>query len=916
MPAAKQDFSQEAVVIQQMLTKVRFEEDGTGSRETTARMKVQADAGVKQLAVLTFTYTAANQQVDIAYVRVVKPDGSVVATPDYNVQDMPADVSREAPMYSDIHEKHVAVRGLGVGDTLEYKVTLRTLKAEDPGQFWMEYSFEKDAIMLDEQLDLDLPADKQVTVASADAQPTITTQGARKLYHWASKNLARPDPEKPKSTKHWKPSVQVTTFSSWAQVGTWYNSLQKDRIQITPAIQAKADALTKGLTSQDDKVRAIFNAVALHIHYISLSFGIGRYQPHAADDVLANEYGDCKDKHTLLAALLKAAGIEAWPALIPSGRELDPAVPSPAQFNHVITVVPSGGKLIWMDSTAEVAPMGVLFATLRDKQALVIPTDKPAYLDRTAAVLPFQQRARFEADGQLSDKGEFTAHISQNYYGDAGFLMRIAFRAVPESQWKQLVQYFSSSTGFGGEVLNPVVSPLEQTDKPLQFSYDYKRDKYGEWDDHRIGPAMPPVGWELMPGVKVIKPADDIDIGSPGVQDYFSNIQLPEGYNVVPPEGTHIEQSWAKFDSYYGFHNGLFTAERRLEFKKEYVPLADWDKYVAFRNAIYADSARMMPLTSMAEYPGLTPQQYQTLTLRTQHVQELADQLQDLRNALGTITSETSPSADELAKSLVACKQALQQIEEKSDSLPPDQFDSLYSARLLAAAWTAFGWLQLESNHLPEAHSYLQAAWTLSQDPFAGYQFARTLAAEGKREEAEHIYRLAYIGGYGSIVGSLAPTTNPQQLIADAYQKLAGKHIAATALKDNQYEGSLRAELDKAIERHPLISATKLNGQGYYAFAFQGGKTPKAYLLHGDKGMDSLIPRLERNPFSISLPPGSHALLLREVKLICTPYAGCDAYMMLPNDLKFWPLPMKVVESKSRTEGSKKINTIQLQLPE
>ncbi len=202
-PIAKSgDVSKEALVFDKLYTKIRQESDGTGTRQTTARIRVLADAGVKQLAVLTFTYTASNQQIDIVYVRVIKPDGTVVATPDYNVQDLPADVTREAPMYSDIHQKHVAVRGLGVGDTLEYQWMLRTIKPDVPDQFWLEYSFEKDLIILDEQLDLDLPADKQVTVASADLQPTITTADGRKLYHWSSSNLARPDPDAPpKSVK-------------------------------------------------------------------------------------------------------------------------------------------------------------------------------------------------------------------------------------------------------------------------------------------------------------------------------------------------------------------------------------------------------------------------------------------------------------------------------------------------------------------------------------------------------------------------------------------------------------------------------------------------------------------------------------------------------------------------------------------
>ena len=84
---------------------------------------------------------------------------------------------------------------------------------------------------------------------------------------------------------------------------------------------------------------------------MSLSFGVGRYQPHTAAEVFANQYGDCKDKHTLLASMLKAAGIPSDAVLIPSARKLDPSMPSPSQFDHVITAVPHGKDLIWMDAT-------------------------------------------------------------------------------------------------------------------------------------------------------------------------------------------------------------------------------------------------------------------------------------------------------------------------------------------------------------------------------------------------------------------------------------------------------------------------------------------------------------------------------------------------------------------------------------
>ena len=616
------DITKEALVFDQFYTRVRMEADGTGARETTARIRILADAGVKAMAVLPFTYSTSFQQVDIAYVRVRKPDGSTVETPDYNVQDMPADASREAPMYSDIHQKHVAVRGLGVGDTLEYQVTLRTLKPEVPGQFWLEYSFEKNVIVLDEQLDLDVPADKTVIVASAETQPTITAASGRKLYHWASSNLMHPDANAtPKSLKHWKPSVQMTTFTSWEQVGAWYESLQRSSLAVTPAIQAHADADTRGLTTPDEKLRALSNDVALHVHYVGLNFGIGRYQPHPADDVLSNEYGDCKDKHTLLAALLKAAGIEAWPVLISSQRDLDDAVPSPAQFDHVITVVPTGSSFTWIDSTAEVAPIGTLMPNLRDKQALAVPAGKPAYLVRTQANPLLPGSVRVEVNARLSARGVLTGHITQTSQGDIGMVLRLAFRRTPQSQWKELVQGIVHLQGYGGEASNPKISEVEQIDRPLVMSLDYTREKYYQWDDrdtkHWISPPLPPMGGELAPGMKEKKPADNPTLGAPSKTVYVSTLQLPPGWTMNPPRDVDINEDWLEYRATYSFKNGIFTAERSLVVKKSEVSLSQWDRYLTFRREMFEDWSRQTLISPSRFAANTAPEQDDRGTVKT-----------------------------------------------------------------------------------------------------------------------------------------------------------------------------------------------------------------------------------------------------------------------------------------------------------
>jgi hypothetical protein len=597
-PPPPQDYSKEAYVIERSHMQMIAEVDGTGTRQLTAEVRILADAGVKEFAVLNFTYTSANEAVDVHYVRVRKPDGTVINTPDSTVQDMPADITRSAPLYSDIHEKHVAVKGLGVGDILEYQVRYRVRKPEIPGHFWFEYSFFKDAIVKDERLEINVPREKFVKVVSPEIKPEVKEEGARRIFRWTRSNLKRPeeDPsEIPKRTAP-NPPIQVTTFGSWADIGRWYAGLQKDSVRVTPAIQAKAAALIKGLRNDDEKIRAIYSFVSLHIHYIGLDFGIGRYQPHSAEDVLGNEYGDCKDKHTLLASLLKAAGYEAWPVLIHTMRKLDPEVPSPAQFDHLITVVPLNGKLTWLDSTPEVAPYGLLLANLRDKQALVIPPDKEPMLVKTPAEIPFPQELTFTADATLLSDGTLTGHVEQTYKGDAEVALRAAFRQVSQAQWKDLVQGMSYRMGFGGDVSNVQATPPEAMAKAFRISYDYLRKGYSDWENKRITPPLPPMGVEATNEANPKKPSEPVFLGALGEIVYRSRVQLPAGYSATPPKDLDLIEPYAEYHSAHTVREGVLTTSRRLVIKKSEIALSEWEGFRKFGKAVYDDEFTFIEL--------------------------------------------------------------------------------------------------------------------------------------------------------------------------------------------------------------------------------------------------------------------------------------------------------------------------------
>ena len=608
-PAAPQTASgtpdvKEALLFESIRNKATYQDDGSGTLETTAVVRMLSQAGVQGSAVLRFAYSSADQTVEFDYVRVRKPDGTVVVTPDYNVQDMPAEATRDAPMYSDIHEKHVTVKALGVGDTLEYLVRYRTTKPQVPGQFWVEYTFPKDVIAKDEELEIDVPRDKYVKVVSPDYPPQTKEEGGRRIYSWKTANAVRKETDSqtslPRKQGAPQPSVQVTTFHSWEDVGRWYGELQRSQVVVTPQIQAKAAELTKGLSSDADKIKAIYSFVSTKYHYVSLSFGIGRYQPHLAGEVFENEYGDCKDKHTLLAALLKAAGYDAWPVLINSNRKINSDVPSPGQFDHLITVVSQGGTLLWLDTTPGVAPFGMLRVNLRDKQALVMPTGKPAVLMTTPANPPFPAMQTFTATGKLSGDGTFTGHMQLISRGDSEVIDRFVFQHYPSAQWKDVLQQISYQWGFAGDVSGVTASDPADVSKPFEFSYDYKREKMGDWDNHRITAPFPLLGVEAA-ALEKKKPEEPVFLSAPGTIVYKAQVELPPGYTAKLPANVDLSEDYADFHATYEVKLGVLTATRRLVVKKAEVPPSNWNGYQKFAKAVSDDKDTWIDIVPVGE---------------------------------------------------------------------------------------------------------------------------------------------------------------------------------------------------------------------------------------------------------------------------------------------------------------------------
>ncbi len=248
-------------------------------------------------------------------------------------------------------------------------------------------------------------------------------------------------------------SSVAPAFEDWASFGRWFQRLADGRDAATPAVQAAArEALAKAGPAPLDRIRAISLFVRDRVRYLAREVGIGGYQPRNASQVLAELYGDCKDKGTLLRAALQASGFESYPILINATNPYTVAadVPVPGSFNHFIIGVVwpkdapfpeeaasarvdagDGGTLLVVDPTDPYAWPGALPENLAGKIGLVVVHGRGVLLTLPDAQPNWHRIVRTYTVTIAADHAVSIDRVSRFYGGPAEFA-----RAASASSFK------------------------------------------------------------------------------------------------------------------------------------------------------------------------------------------------------------------------------------------------------------------------------------------------------------------------------------------------------------------------------------------------------------------------------------------------------------------------------------------------
>ena len=171
------------------------------------------------------------------------------------------------------------------------------------------------------------------------------------------------------------PEVEFATGTSWQQVALEYGRLTEDKLRAAD-VQPLLSKLGIQGTQRSEVIRKLVVALHRDVRYTGIEFGESSIIPVFPAETLKRKYGDCKDKATLLATMLRAAGIPANLALLSTGpgEDVNPELPGMGSFDHAIVYVPptASDPEMWIDATAEYDRIGSLPTMDYGRWALVV----------------------------------------------------------------------------------------------------------------------------------------------------------------------------------------------------------------------------------------------------------------------------------------------------------------------------------------------------------------------------------------------------------------------------------------------------------------------------------------------------------------------------------------------------------------
>jgi tetratricopeptide (TPR) repeat protein/transglutaminase-like putative cysteine protease len=591
------------------LTAVKVLPSGLAQRFEHAVIRVQTARGVESERSQWITFSPDRQELKILKARVLKADGSVIETHTEQERSLS---DTETRLYYDARGRVIGFPNLAPGDVIEMAWRLDDTANDNllSDYFGDVQSLQGESIKA--RFDYYLLAPPGRTIYSS--QPTLPLEkteqaqadGSR-LYHWSGKALPKivPEPGMPGRSEV-SPPLHVSTYKDWDSVGRYYWGLVRDQLTVTDEIRATLKELTARLPPKDERaiIRAVYDFVVSRTRYVGLEFGIHGYKPYKVTQVLSRRFGDCKDKASLIHALLEAAGIDSRLVLLRM-RRLGAIGAEPASlsiFDHAIAYVPKYD--LWLDGTAEHYGSRELPVEDRGATVLVIEPGGGSKLGQIPFGKPEDNLTRSEYEVALTAAGAATVAGKTTISGLAAPEYRRTYQQ-PATRKQSYEQGWARAFP-GLSVKQLEFSDLTDIEREVELRYSLDVPRYASADDggERSFSAFGSGASYVESFAPLSARKHDLELPYPWANRARYRFSLPAGWAAKAlPSDVELKSPFGALTLKYRAEGGALTLETDLVMAVSRVKAAEYPAYRAFLGQVDQALQRRVKLAPAAAAP-------------------------------------------------------------------------------------------------------------------------------------------------------------------------------------------------------------------------------------------------------------------------------------------------------------------------
>ena len=403
--------------------------------------------------------------------------------------------------------------------------------------------------------------------------------------------------------------IALNSNVDWDAMGKWYSNLIGQRIDSSPEVKQQVAALTASKTTPLQKMQAVAGFVQQDIRYVAIELGVGGYQPHAASEVFAHRYGDCKDKATLVRSMLREIGIDSYHVVIYTERgAVTPQTPAHHGFNHAILAIklPNGladpsliaifehpklGKLLFFDPTNDLIPFGQLPGYLQANYGLLVTPDGGELVElpqQPSAMNSIQRTAKLTLDTAGMLKGE----VKEMRLGERASSERWRLRTVAKDtdRIKPIEDLLANSLS-SFHITRATLINLQQTDQPFGFNYSFESPNYAKNAGNLLLVRPRVIGVKGLGFLETKEPRKfPIEFEGPARDTDAFEITIPAGYVVddLPP-AVDVDLGFASYHAKTVVNGNVVDYTRTFEVKELSVPVSQAEDLRKFYRIIAGD---------------------------------------------------------------------------------------------------------------------------------------------------------------------------------------------------------------------------------------------------------------------------------------------------------------------------------------